>query len=197
MTRRTRRDSTVRTYVCEGCGAEFGSKPSRNAKYCSHPCFIKHGQTRPAEERFFDKIKFADRWYDNGIVRTRCLEWAGSLTKGYGEFTITRKKSKAHRWLYERWVGPIPEDLELDHLCRNRACVNPSHLESVTRTMNILRGESPPARNARSTHCVQGHEFTPENTRINRRDGGRECRACGREKARNNRARKALEKRAR
>lgn len=85
----------------------------------------------------------------------------------------------AHRVSYEYFVGPIPEGLTLDHLCRVHNCVNPEHLEPVTQRVNILRGFGAAATNARKTHCPQGHEYTPENTY--RDEGRRVCRICKRE----------------
>lgn len=82
----------------------------------------------------------------------------------------------AHKWAYESIVGPVPEGMELDHLCRNRACVNPAHLEAVSRRVNQLRGLSISAKNARKTHCVHGHPLTGENVYEWR--GSRYCRAC-------------------
>jgi hypothetical protein len=78
---------------------------------------------------------------------------------------------------YELAIGPIPEGLTIDHLCRNRGCVNPAHLEAVTNRTNLLRGDGIAALNARKTHCKRGHEFTPENTYV-WREGTRACRAC-------------------
>lgn len=88
-----------------------------------------------------------------------------------------RRSGLAHRLMYESDRGPIPPGMETDHLCRVRACVNPWHLEIVTRHENILRGISPWAKNARKTHCKHGHEFTPENT-LRTTNGGRSCRIC-------------------
>jgi hypothetical protein len=93
-----------------------------------------------------------------------------------------------HRVAYELLVGPIPEGLELDHLCRNTRCVNPEHLEPVTGRENLMRAVSSwAAKNAAKTHCPQGHPYDEENTKV-KRDGGRACRACGREFMRRKRA---------
>lgn len=123
---------------------------------------------RPAEDRFWEKVE------PTGF----CWNWTGCVVvAGYGRFGVGNGVvANAHRWAYEYLVGPIPEGADLDHLCRNRACVNPDHLEPVTRGDNVLRGFSSPAANARKTHCKNGHEFTEENTI--RRRGTRECRTC-------------------
>lgn len=92
---------------------------------------------------------------------------------------------KAHRWLWEQEHGPIPDGMEIDHLCRNRACVRASHMELVTHLENVRRGESG-QRQARRTHCPQGHPYSGDNLRI-RSDGGRLCRACCREYTRQKR----------
>lgn len=106
-----------------------------------------------------------------------CWRWVGYCTAdGYGRFWTGSTMAIAHRWSYEHFVGPIPSGFVIDHLCRNRACVNPAHLEAVTFNENVRRG----AR-ARQTHCKHGHEFTPENTYLG--CGARQCRTCQRETA--------------
>lgn len=116
-----------------------------------------------------------------------CWEWTGA--KNAGGYGVCRGQ-QAHRASYELLVGPIPAGLQLDHLCRNRACVNPDHLEPVTRKVNILRGEGVAAKNARKTHCLNGHELTGHN--LIQHKGGRECRACARRRFEEYKARRLL-----
>jgi len=116
-------------------------------------------------------------WLFNGYVRP----------DGYAVISTIRDGRAAamyvHRVAYEHFVGPIPEGLHLDHLCRVRHCFNPDHLEPVPPRVNTLRGVAVTAHNAAKTHCKHGHEFSPENTHI-RPGGGRACRECGRTKNR-------------
>lgn len=121
------------------------------------------------EERFWLKVE------PTGF----CWYWTGGLNPGgYGRFFVERKSSvAAHRFAYEALVGLIPDGLKLDHLCRNRLCVNPDHTEPVTNRVNTLRGFGPTAQNARAMQCSDGHEFTEENTYVNRA-GSRVCRTC-------------------
>lgn len=114
------------------------------------------------------------------VAESGCWQWTGALRgSGYGGFPDGRKTYRAHRWAYEHFVGPIPEGLELDHLCRNKLCVNPAHLEPVTRLVNIQR-RVPFLNMPKKTHCKHGHAFTEENTYISCRNGKqhRSCRAC-------------------
>ena len=109
-----------------------------------------------------------------------CMEWtAARHANGYGYVTVRRgEKQQAHRAAYELLVGPIPEGLQLDHLCKNRGCCAPSHLEVVPAAVNNARSSSPSALNALKTACPAGHEYTPENTISTR--GRRRCRECNR-----------------
>lgn len=103
-----------------------------------------------------------------------CWLWkAGKSTAGYGRFWDGARYVQAHRFAYEVAVGPIAAGLQIDHLCRVPACVNPGHLEAVTNRENTLRG----AGGVLHTECPQGHEFTPETTRW-LKTGTRRCRVC-------------------
>ena len=113
-----------------------------------------------------------------------CWLWTGVTSKGYGLMGAGGRKYRVHRFAYELLVGPIPDGLVLDHLCRVRNCVNPAHLEPVTDLENILRGER-----ASKTHCIHGHEFTPENTSRNAA-GHRDCLTCKRGRNARHRARR-------
>lgn len=107
-----------------------------------------------------------------------CWLWVGARgPKGYGNLWVLGKLVGAYRFFYEQFKGPVPEGLELDHLCRTPPCVNPAHLEPVTSRTNTLRGKSPSAIHATQTHCLRGHAFDAANTRLTRR-GTRDCRAC-------------------
>ncbi len=115
---------------------------------------------------------------------TGCWLWTAYTDRdGYGYFGISRTRIvKAHRWSYEHFVGPIPAGLVIDHICRQPSCVNWQHLEPVTQRINVLRGSSHMAKQARRTHCIHGHAFTSENTRMWR--GHRKCRLCDRLRSR-------------
>ena len=176
-----RTKATPYGYCQCGCGerAPIAMKTNtRRGFQAGQPQRYVLGHTgRPAptlRERFFLKVRMTHT----------CWVWTGATTRrrGYGRIRVGGgEKMLAHRLAYEWFVGPIPEGLVLDHLCRNPRCCNPQHLEAVDHRENCLRGTSPWAQNARKTHCANGHEFTPENTRISR--GARDCRACKRERA--------------
>lgn len=118
-----------------------------------------------------------DRFWAKVIATDSCWYWTGATTNGYGSFQWRGNASPAHRFAYELLVGPIPDGLQLDHLCRMRACVNPAHLEPVTQRENLLRGNGWSGRHARQMSCKHGHPFTAENIYSPPR-GGRQCRMC-------------------
>lgn len=112
-----------------------------------------------------------------------CWLWLSSVTgPGYGQISDPARRGRpllAHRVSYELHVGAVPDGLDLDHLCRVRSCVNPRHLEPVSRRENLRRGATLTAKNIAATHCPRGHSYTEENTlRTNR--GARSCRECNR-----------------
>lgn len=123
----------------------------------------------PPEQRFWTKVTFTDS----------CWEWKGSRWGGYGIFHVnaTRAAHKviaAHRWSYQFCVGDIRDGMEIDHLCRNRSCVKPDHLEAVPHSVNVQRGARGVLR--KQSHCNRGHLYSPDNTI---RDGRkRRCRLC-------------------
>jgi hypothetical protein len=126
-------------------------------------------------ERFWSKVL--------NHPATGCWEWrASKFWTGYGRFWDKPRTRSTHRVAYEALVGPIPANHDIDHLCRNKSCCNPLHLEVVTQRENTLRAESPAAINATKTSCPHGHEYTSANTRI-RKDGARACRTCERKRA--------------
>jgi hypothetical protein len=142
---------------------------------------------RSPEERFWAKVD------KNGPVPAHRPElgpcWLWKTTHGgrHVTFRVEGRQVHAYRYAHELLVGPVPEGLVPDHLCRVRACVKPiadedgpAHLELVTNRENVLRGEGPSARNARKTHCKRGHPFDTANTHVDPR-GGRTCRACKRQ----------------
>lgn len=109
-----------------------------------------------------------------------CWLWTGAKTpSGYGKINRNGRFQYVHRFAYEMAFGAIPTGLEIDHLCGNRSCVNPSHLEPVTRQENITRSGGASSVNASKTHCTNGHIFDEENTRFDS-DGHRRCRICNR-----------------
>ncbi|MBA4180254.1 MAG: hypothetical protein C0506_06645 [Anaerolinea sp.] len=136
------------------------------------------------------------RFWNKVIKTDSCWLWTGSLTEdGYPRFAESKTlEFKAHRWAYESMVGPIPDGMQLDHLCHtldsgcpggtgcpHRRCVRVDHLEVVTPRINVLRSQSFVATNASKTHCVHGHELSPENLyEAPSLEGERRCLVCKR-----------------
>jgi len=141
----------------------------------------------PIMERFWSKVKKTDT----------CWEWTAFINPdGYGIFGIgsradgSRRTIHAHRWIYEQTYGKAPANYDIDHICHNRTCVRPDHLEAVTHKTNMERGDL--SKNGEfqrvKTHCPQGHPYTPENTHTDK--GQRKCRTC--DKLRHKAARQGL-----
>ena len=179
------------------------SLPARPARRAANPSVA---------ERFWAKTRIAADCVcrictATGEPAEKCIVWtAAEKANGYGAFWNGTRTLRAHRFAYELAIGPVPDGLELDHLCRIRNCVNPAHLEPVTREENRRRGlhgvlshqrkarPPSPGLTLPSTHCRNGHEYTPENTAVlppskSHPNGRRRCRTCRRAQRRRERAR--------
>lgn len=132
---------------------------------------MKGPKPKPAIERFMRHVEM--------VTESGCWIWTGGLSSGYGNFHNGFTQCMAHRFSYESYRGPIANGMDIDHLCRVRCCVNPWHLEVVTRRENVLRGIGPCAINAKKLHCVNGHELAGDNLYI--WSGKRRCKSCRRD----------------
>lgn len=173
------------------CAFEGCNKPAAHRGYCEG-CYSRLRKSgalpllpKPTfEERLFSRIA------ENA---TGCWLWNGARVRdGYGTIGCNGRNVRVHRVMYEYFIADVPKGLDLDHLCRVRHCVNPWHLDPVTRQVNIIRGDKP-GINAGKTHCPHGHEYTDANTIVYK--GSRFCRACKRERQREYQLKKKREAR--
>lgn len=166
----------VAEFICPQCGTTVKRYRShaRGAKvHCSYRCArLSQHQDRPPPtvDPFASRVRVDERG---------CWIWSGHISReGYGRYG----ERYAHRVMYERHKGPIPDGTEIDHLCRVRSCCNPDHLEAVPHRVNSIRGTVGQWMKewaATITHCPQGHEYTPANLRPNKA-GKKSCRECHR-----------------
>lgn len=163
--------------ACSHCGTPYYVRHDKLAtsRYCSQDCKAHSQLGRLTTERLLE-LSMPE-------PNSGCWLFLGALTEyGYGILRVEGKNWKAHRAAYVAFVGEVPDGLTLDHLCRNRACINPNHLEPVPSGVNVLRGVGLSAQNARKTACNNGHPFTQANTMVKayKQRPRRHCRICTR-----------------
>lgn len=171
------------------CSVDDCDRPHYGRGWCAnhYARWRRHGSLHDKRaERSDPAVRFWSKVDKDGPVPDPrpdlgpCWLWTDPPNgSGYGSFRIDGRTLGSHVAVVLLGGAEIPPEHEVDHLCRVRLCVRPSHLEVVTAHENNMRSESAAAKNARKTHCKRGHEFTPENTRIV--PNGRHCKQCHRE----------------
>ena len=181
-------DMSERTCSIEGCQRVHLARGWCRVHY------MRHRRTGSTSDR--PTVTVADRFWpkvDRSAGQDSCWLWtAAKEPAGYGHFKKDGRPHPAHRVAYEMVVGPIPDGLDLDHLCRNPSCVNPAHLEPVTPRENTRRADTVLGIRSAATHCRQGHPLAEGNLRTDK-SGRRFCRACHRIRQREYVARRRAE----
>lgn len=154
-------------YLCKKCRS-IDNQLYKQGKKIRRRVHRPYAYIQPFLTRIFSRVEKTES----------CWLWLGATNSGYGYINFPRQSrmGAVHAILYRYFVGPVPKGKELDHLCRVRNCVNPAHLEPVSRRENTLRGMAPNAISVRTNSCYRGHKFTLENTYFNR--GKRHCQTC-------------------
>ncbi len=138
--------------------------------------------TEPQKMGRLQKVTAIEYFWKRAVTSPDCWQWAGTISdKGYGILSLASelhpRRCRAARFAYSYFIGPIPEGMVIDHLCRNRGCVNPFHLEAISNKENIMRGICPSSINAKKTQCYRGHPYSPQTLKVFR-DGFRRCFEC-------------------
>jgi hypothetical protein len=162
---------------CHTCQRPLGVAPDPTVSIPLVAPWAVRGARQLGLFEFMDN-RLPERFWDKAMPcpMSGCWLWVGSTRRGYGQAWSGDTVSPAHRYAYEAAHGALPSGTVLDHLCRIRCCVNPAHLEPVSDRVNVRRGNSPSAVNARKTHCKYGHALTPDNTYV--WPSGRACKTC-------------------
>lgn len=170
----------LRHDIMTQCGSFHGPEALESACFEADKSPLHKISSRNSCLKLYEKL-----WLGTDRQASGCWAWERTLLpNGYGQLSINGRKHYLHRIFYLLTYGPIGEGLQIDHLCRNRACCRPDHLEAVTCRENILRGQTIAAFHARKTHCIKGHPFASPNLYISRyrRKGvlktTRTCRTC-------------------
>lgn len=155
--------------TCRVDGCERDDKMVRGWCCMHYSRWVRRGTTIDADSpiaRFHRKFESRERW--------ACWEWTGpKFKKGYAQFWDGERNLGGHRWAYEQFIGPVADGLVLDHICENKGCVNPWHLEPVTNQENLQRSKN---TNHGKTHCRNGHPFSGDNLIVTKHQ--RRCRTC-------------------